>query len=132
MWRQRVGCDRVLAGDGRPVAPLPRARHRDDHHQVGPTHVPAAARVLRRGGPPGHGGQVHRCDGRGAHRLQALPLRLSSLVVAGRRQGRSARALAPLHPPGRTVQRRGAAQTGRLVREGQAHQQRDGQVWPGN
>lgn len=82
--------------------------------------VPDGARVVR--GLPRRGA-LRRAAGRGAGGRQAVPLRVPPLVVAGGRQGRPARARAPLPAPRLALLRRPAAQAGRLLREGQAHQQ---------
>lgn len=86
--------------------------------------VPDGARVVR-----GAGGRraLRRAAGRGAGGRQALPVRVPPLLVARGRQGGPARPRAPLPAPRLALLRRPAAQAGRLLREGQAHQQRDGQ-----
>ena len=48
---------------------------------------------------------LHGPDGRRAGRREALPLRLSSFVVGGGRQGRPGDARSSLRPPGLTVRR---------------------------
>jgi len=48
--------------------------------------------------------------------------------VAGGRQGRPTRPSQAVHTPRLAVHGRSAAQAGSVIREGQAHQQRDGQA----
>ena len=62
---------------------------------------------------------------------QALPLRLPPLLVAGGGQGRPPGARQALHAPRLALHGRPTQEAGRLVREGQTHQQRNGQEWTG-
>jgi len=75
------------------------------------------------GGPAVRCAHGHRTGGQ-----QALPLRVPPFLVAGGRQGGPACPTQTVHAPRLTVHGRSAAQAGRVFREGQAHQQRDGQA----
>ena len=81
--------------------------------------VPEAGRALRCAAGHCPGGQ------------QALPLRLPPLLMAGGGQGRPPGARQALHAPRLALHRRPTQEAGRLLREGQTHQQRNGQGWTG-
>lgn len=87
--------------------------------------VPDGPRVVH--GPAGRaavrGAHGHRAGGQ-----QAVPVRVPPIVVAGGRQGGPASAAQAVHAPRLAVHRRSAPQTGRVLRKGQTHQQRDGQA----
>jgi hypothetical protein len=75
------------------------------------------------------GGPAVRCaHGHRTGRQQALPLRVPPFFVASGRQGGPTRPAQAVHAPRLAVHWRSAAQAGCVIREGQAHQQRDGQA----
>lgn len=69
------------------------------------------------GGPAVRCAHGHRTGGQ-----QAVPLRVPPVFVAGGRQGRPACPTQAVHAPWLAVYWRSAAQAGRFLREGQAHQ----------
>ena len=77
------------------------------------------------------GGEVRGVDGHCPGGQQAIPLRVSPKLLAGRREGGSTGAPPPLRPPRLPVHRGPATKAGGLVREGEIDQQRHGQARPG-
>lgn len=87
--------------------------------------VPDVAGVVQR---PATGTAVRRAHGHRARGQQTLQIRLPQVVVACGRQSGPSGALSTLHASRLAVYRRTAEEAGRLLRESQTHQQRDGQT----